>query len=109
MIFFYFKKKLCFAGNIFRFLCFDECRNFKICDIIINMSASQKFHYQLFLQSPGWNQNEIWSGIRARQTFLTRFYPYCEDWNLVPGPFTILIKWHYNETWPFLVYDVYNF
>ena len=56
------------------------------------MSASQKFHYQLLLQSPGWNQNEIWSGICARQTFLTCFYPYCEDQNLVPGTFMILIN-----------------
>ena len=37
------------------------------------------------------------------QTFLTCFKLNAGDWKLVPGPFTILLKWQYSEIWPFLI------
>ena len=31
------------------------------------------------------------------------------DWELVPGPFMILLKLQYNKIWPFLIVDIYHF
>ena len=36
---FYTRGKNCFVLKIFRLLCFHESQNFKICDIIVNITA----------------------------------------------------------------------
>ena len=40
---------------------------------------------------------------------LTCFWLNPGDWNLVPGPFIISLKWKYGEIWPFLIVDIYHF
>ena len=40
------------------------------------------------------------------QTFLNRFYPFCEDYRLVSGAFMILTNEQCNVIYKFLVNDI---
>ena len=55
---------------------------------------------------PKWNL--IKSSV-SNKKFLTCFWLDAGVWKLVPGPFMILMKWHYNEICHFSVVDIYHF
>ena len=49
-------------------------------------------------------QNEIWSNTSVmHDKQLTWFWLNAGDCRIVPGSFTILLKWQYSKIWPFLI------
>ena len=78
MNFFIWWKNVCFSKYL-DFSVFVKCTNFKICDVIMNITAKWKLHFCLFLWNSKHYQNEIRSYTSVHSWFNL------VDWKLVPG------------------------
>ena len=109
MNFFIWRKK-CFVLEMSRFLCFCEIHRFQnlwchhrhCCIMEVTLVLISFESYVL----SKWNlvkyECAVW------QTFLACFWLNAGGWKLVPGSFTILLKWH-SEIGPFSIADIYHF
>ena len=91
------------------FRVFVKCQTLsKICGVIIGIA--KKLKLRLYLLNPKYYQNENRSNTSVLyDTFLTRFWLNAGVYNLVPGPFMILLKWQVSEIWRSLIADIYHF
>ena len=95
------KKKYYFVLEISRFSCFCEIHRFQNLWCHHRHCYIMEVHLCCLLLNPKYYQNEFWCAVW--QTSLKCFWLNAGDWELVPSPFMILLKWQCSKIWPFLI------
>ena len=82
-----------------------------ICFCEIHKFQNLWHHHRSFLHNGSYTYTcFFWILSTIKNSFFdeTCFWLMAGDWKLVPGPFMILLKWHYSEIWSFLIVEIYH-